>query len=303
MVDTGDEFSHRPTESDSWQENYMFLGWDERRRVATYLHLCHRPAEGTVEVKALVGMDGVVVSGDYEHSGADCLAADGLWADVTTPLEKWNLRFQGHGTEAPAGSWTTGQGPVPFGFDLNLHARSAAVDWSPLVDLVGFPERIAKTHYEQGMKLTGTAWIRDRSTEVTGLLVRDHTWGPREFDFDLGFWTPMVFGESEYFVCGSSALINGSWIGLLMHSDETGTIKVAGQHVARANGPLVPGRYTAAEVFSFSDNSTHDHFAFDGRLTVPVPYPSLSKAGRVMTDLYSRVTYRDKVGFGTFQWA
>jgi hypothetical protein len=303
MVDTAAEFRHDPGREPNWQENYMFLGWDEERRIATYLHLCHQPGRGLLDVKALVGMDGQVVSCDLEHSGDDCLAAQGLTVDVTVPLERWRLRYDGRGTRGPAGTWTAGVGDVPFGFDLDLHGRSPAVDWTPLVGLVDFPERVAKTHYEQGMKLTGRVWVGDSGSPVDGLLIRDHTWGFREFDFDLGFWTPMVFGESEHFVCGSSILLHGRWVGLLMHTDAAGDVRVAAEHIARANGPLEPGRYDRASVYSFADGREPERFDFAGRLTIPVPYQSLATGGKLMTDLYSRVTFRNEVGFGTFQWA
>lgn len=303
MVDQAAEFRHEPGPEHNWQENYMFLGWDEERQIATYLHLCHLAGHGLIDVKALVAMDGMVVSSDLEHLGSDCLDGQGLDASVTVPLERWKLRYEGRGTVAPAGTWTAGTGDVPFGYELDLHGRSPAVDWTPLVDLVDFPEKVAKAHYEQGMKLTGRVWMGDRESEISGLLIRDHSWGHREFDFDLGFWTPMVFGESEYFVCGSSILLNGKWVGLLMHCDPSGTIKVAGEHIARANGPLVPGSYDKATVVSVWEDLPYDRFDFDGRLTIPVPYKSLATGGKLMTDLYSRVTYQDKVGFGTFQWA
>jgi len=303
VVDAQSEFRHEPGPEPNWQENYMFLGWDEAQGIAVYLHLCHQPARGLIDVKALVAMDGSVVTTDFEHEGSDCLAARGLDVDVSVPLERWKLRYSGQGTRVPAGGWVSGTGEVPLGFDLELHGRAPAVDWTPLVGLVDFPERVAKAHYEQGMKVTGRVWAGDRESTMSGLLIRDHTWGFREFDFDLGFWTPMVFGDSEYFVCGSSILLHGKWVGLLMHTDESGTIRVAKEHFARANGPLIPGKYDKATVLSVSDDYPYDRFEFDGRLTVPVPYQSLTEGGKVMTDLYSHVRYGDRSGFGTFQWA
>lgn len=302
MVDQSDEFRHESTPG-NWQENYMFLGWDERRGIATYLHMAHVPSRGIVDVKALVHLDGQVVSCDVEHEADDCLGAPGLDIDVATPLERWKLRYSGQGTTAAAGTWTAGSGETPFGFDLDLVGKVPAVDWTPLVGLVDFPERVAKTHYEQGMHLTGTVWAGDRESEIDGLLIRDHTWGPREFDFDLGFWTPMVFDDGEYFVCGSSILLHGKWVGLLMHTDPSGTVKVCTDHVARANGPLIPGRYSKGQVYGIDPDGQADRFDFDGRLTIPVHYDSLATGGKLMTDLYSAVSYGDKTGFGTFQWA
>lgn len=306
MVDQSDEFRHATGGESNWQENYMFLGWDDNRRIGTYLHLAHVPGRGVLDVKALVHMDGKVVSCDVEVPGDDCLAAPGLDADVSTPLERWRLRYSGNGTPGEPGTWAAGTGEVPFGFDLDLTSKVTAVDWTPLVGLVDFPERVAKTHYEQGMRLTGKVWVGDRESEIDGLLIRDHTWGPREFDFDLGFWTPMVFDDGDYFVCGSSILLHGRWVGLLMHTDPSGTVKVCTDHVARANGPLVPGRYSKGTVFGISGDGpayTADRFDFEGRLTIPVHYDSLATGGKVMTDLYSAVSYGDKTGFGTFQWA
>lgn len=303
MVEQSDELRHEPGPEPNWQENYMFLGWDEDRRIGTYLHLAHVPGRGLVDVKALVLLDGQVVSADVEQEGSDCLAAQGLDADVTVPLRRWKLRYAGSGTPGAPGTWSTGTGGVPFGFDLDLVARVPAVDWTPLVGLVDFPERVARAHYEQGMRLTGQVWVGDRHSEIDGLLIRDHTWGPREFDFDLGFWTPMVFGDADYFVCGSSILLHGRWIGLLMHTDASGTTKVGTDHFARAHGPLVPGSYSGATVLGPSPGEPADRFEFDGRLTIPVRYDSLATGGKVMTDLYSKVSYGDRTGFGTFQWA
>jgi hypothetical protein len=303
MVEGSDEFRHAPGGEANWQENYMFLGWDDDRRIATYLHLAHVPARGVLDVKALVSLDGRIVSCDVEYDGDDCLAAPGLDASLDTPLEHWRLRYSGTGTEGAAGEWIAGSGDVPFGFDLDLTATVPAVDWTPLVGLVDFPERVAKTHYEQGMRLTGSVRVGDRTSEMTGLLIRDHTWGPREFDFDLGFWTPMVLDGGDYFVCGSSILLHGKWVGLLMHTGPSGTVKICTDHVARADGPLVPGRYSKGQVYGIGPDRLADRFDFDGRLTIPVHYDSLATGGKLMTDLYSRVTWGDKTGFGTFQWA
>lgn len=41
----------------------------------------------------------------------------------------------------------------------------------------------------------------------------------------------------------------------------------------------------------------------DPLCTDPVHYDSLTTGGKLMTDLYSAVTYGDRSGFGTFQWA
>lgn len=108
--------------------------------------------------------------------------------------------------------------------------------------------------------------------------------------FDLGFWTPIVFGDGDHFVCGSSILLHGKWAGLLMHSDASGTVKVCTDHFARANGPLVPGQYDKGTVLGISQEGSVDRFEFDARLTVPVHYDSLASGGKLMTDLYSVVS-------------
>lgn len=92
MVDPGDEYRHEPGPESNWQENYMFLGWDDPRRAGIYLHLAHVPATGTLDVKALVALDDCVTTTDVEHQGRDCLPPPGLEVDINAPLERWKLR-------------------------------------------------------------------------------------------------------------------------------------------------------------------------------------------------------------------
>lgn len=295
-----DERDHSPGPEPNWQENYFFLGFDEANQAAFYLHSARLPGRRTVEIKALAALGEHIVSVRRSDPAAANLAVPGLEAEVTKPFQRWHLGYSGTGTEAVAGTpgWLAdGPGDVPFGFSLDLESPVAPLDWAPVSVALGVPDILSR-HYEAAGHWSGEVRIGGDRAPASGLFIRDHSWGPRDFAlFDLAYWAPMYFPDTGAFFSATTILRNGRWTGFLLH-DAGGHTEVALDPWMRIDGFPEPGGYDSAAILS--PGSGDSCFEFRRLLHVPCRYPEMGD-GHVLDDMLSSVTWGDQQGFGVFE--
>lgn len=167
-----DELPHEPGDEPSWQESVVLSWWDDAAGIGGFHRIGHE-----------VGR-----------------AASVLWCGVVT---REGLRFRRNRTDGPLGpperDGGFGAGPAHF-LDVSGHAPCLRVaepeleleliveNTTPRHDLwdrAAHPEmgRLAHGHFQVSGRARGRARIGDLCCEVDALCHRDHSWGPRQWDY------------------------------------------------------------------------------------------------------------------------
>ena len=310
MTDTmgaSDEFHHEPIAGKNWQENYVFHAFDASSNSGWFIHLGHIFDQGIVDVRVMTIINGVVTSATSQAPGNDCLAAPGLDVKVSVPLERMRLRYSGRGAIGPAkdGFFGEREGNVPFGFDIEMISEHPIVNWTPFVRALKLDPISMGTRYEQGARWKGKLWSGDKEIEVEGLLVRDHSWGPRAWHGARvgGFWTPMVFDNGKKFISGVIST-SGNFISFSALSSPNGISDVTYENWIRINsGSLVARQFDEAEVLRLTEGKVerfsytgHMHFAWTRHASFMD-----TKHKRGISDMYSTIVGEGMTGFGTLQ--
>lgn len=310
MVDTlkpSDEFRHEPETGVNWQENYVWHAWDAERRSGWYFHLGHIHDEGIVDVRAMVIVDGVVTSATVQTAGDDCLGAPGLTANVVSPMERTKLRYDGKGFVGmdEEGFYGGMSGDVPFGFDIEMISEHHPVNWSPHDEKIGLAPEVAGNHYELGARWSGKLYCGDREIEASGLLARDHSWGPRKWTASTaaGFWAPITFDGGRRFISSCILLSHGKWSSFTVQADKNGIVDVCYDNWVRVDGFWVPRGYNSASLLRIFDDGIQ-RFDYEGQRNFAFArHASFNEKDqrRGIADMYSIVRSGDDVGFGTLQ--
>ena len=308
ILQSSDEFRHEPESGVNWQENYVWHAWDADRCSGWYFHLGHIHDEGIVDVRAMVIVDGVVASATVQTSGDDCLGVPGLAADVVRPMEQIRLRYDGMGAVGPdsQGFFGAQSGETAFGFDIEMVSEHQPVNWSPHDAIIGLDPKVAGNHYEAGARWSGRLRVGDREIEAAGLLVRDHSWGARQWSKGTtgGYWAPMVFDGGRRFFSGCIALIDGEWRTFTVQADSGGIVDVSYDNWVRLNGPLVPRQFNSASLLRFLDGRM-ERYDYAGQINFAFArHASFKDQGaerRGLADLYSVIRSGEALGFGTLQ--
>jgi hypothetical protein len=189
-IQAKDEFTHPLGPEKNFNESMYFNFFDGERGYGGFLRIGNRANEGYAEITLCLYLPGGEVMFNYkrpEIADNDAFDAGGMRFEVVEPLAKHRTLYEGSAVflREPEQMAEPGQafrenphkqvsldliheavGPV-FG---STGAQREAVD----------PEReFARAHYEQHMQIRGTLVIDGESTEINGLGLRDHSWGPR----------------------------------------------------------------------------------------------------------------------------
>ena len=293
MLTPEDERPHAAGPAPGWQENCFLMGWDDAAGAGFYLHVERLPEQGHQEVKAIVVTADELVTARAEVELGDTFAG----VEVDAPYRALRLSFSGTGRTRPGRTVFVDESPggdVAVGFDVELEAASAPVDWSALLSRMAV-EGTERNHYEQGLRWSGRLHAGGRTIDAAGLAVRDHTWGARQYDgFDYAWWTPTAFDDGS-FVTGVSLKLGDAWVGGSFAADGE-DVRVFPVHAVEPDGAPEPAAYDRARITAGDRN-------LDAvvRTHVPVRYPGFglpfvsSEAFSVVTDDAGRT------GFGTVE--
>lgn len=295
-----DEFRHTSTGEPNWQENYMFMGWDEDRQAGIYLHLGHLPDRGIVDTRVIVSVGDQVASAGVEHAAGECLGAPWIDADITDPMRRWRLRCSGTGVPGrdPEGWLASDSGDLPVGFDIELESLVPPVDWTAAWSALQIPN-IMTEHYEAGARWKGRVWIGGSEVACEGWLVRDHSWGPRDLKnaIELAWWWPTVFQDGSY-LTGVGVLRSGRWGGFVLQEKGDGPELLSDDPWVRPGGLLTPDGFDQASMLTAPSGG--ELYTFESRLHCPVYYETMGS--HQLDDVLCRVTAPDgKVGFGDLE--
>jgi hypothetical protein len=287
-----DECRHEPQPQPNWQENYMFLGWDEDHNTGIYLHLGHLPDRGVVDARILVSIGGRVCSAAKEFAVEECLAVPWVQADIVAPLDRWRLKSAAKGREGyGSGGWLAAGneiGNVECGFDIEFEGVVQTVDYADLWPQMGV-ENIFTHHYEAGCRWKGTVTLGGESIACAGSLIRDHSWGPRDLKnaVDLAWWFPMVADDGSRFITGTSLLRDGAWVGFMMEESGDGPKLISTDPWLRPDGLAVPSGFDSATLLCQRDGAGERVYRYHARLHAPVYYETMGS--HQLDDIFSRV--------------
>ena len=300
-----DEFLHRPPEPlpDRWQENYFLLGWDDDRRCGFYLHIERFIARRVIEIKAVLISGDDTASLSAEHPLTPVLEAPGLSVDIAEPFRTWNLHFDGRGQAGPGpGGFVahTESGDTPMSLDVVIRSTLPPIDWNEALRDLAIPG-IEHNHYELAATWEGTLEIGTHRVKASGLLVRDHTWGVRDYTtFPLAWWTPVCFEGAEAFFTGCSLLHRGRWVGVSIASADGQTTTVPGHVVELGEGRLDVRGYQTSTITAGGADTQPIVLQAETRVHVPVRYPGFAP-DYFLNDAFSVVRWGDRKGFGTIE--
>jgi hypothetical protein len=283
MLLPGDEFPHEPPGPvpPGWQENWYLLGWDAERGAGFSLHLGRVVAEQRFVARACGLAGGEVAAAAIDAPLGAELKAPGLEIDVD-PFRAWTVSFDGPDEQGR-----------PLAFDLVIESLLPPVDWREALASLMAPGT-ERDHYEVGGRVNGRLTIGAHTVEVSGLAVRDHTWGVRGYGgLDEAWWTPMCFAEPEpaYFT-GASVRYGDRWIGTSIAVDAVGPRVLPAHTVEVTDGSAGPAGYRSVLVRAASETvratvAAHAH----------APYPEWAP-GFWLNDAFCTVDWDGRRGVG-----
>lgn len=294
-----DEFPHDPGADQRWQETYWFSAWDHEHGSGVDVHLDYQPHEGYVEVQVIVGISGELVTLGGRYAVGNPLAIPGLETDIRVPMEHWTLRYSGMGVRGTDefGLSVHSTGDVPFGFSLDFHQFIPPVDFGSLYQAIR--PGILNTSYAGAARFTGEVWREGIHVPISGLLLRDHSWGPRDFVFDLSPGGYFALDHAATFLSATTFLHGERWAGLCVIQNESGT-QAHGDPWVRLDGLHVVGGFRSATI-RLPDTVTPSTIQVKGDHSISKWTPSSnSRSSYLWQQLFCTTRWGEKTGQGAF---
>ncbi len=205
-IQAKDEFTHPLGPEKNFNESTYYNFFDRSGGYGGFLRIGNRPNEGYPEVTLCLYLPGGEVMFNYkrpEIAGNDAFEAGGMKFEVMEPLVRHRTLDEGSAVflQEPEQMMEPGQA-----FRDNPHRRvrlelvheaiGPAYGTTGAGHEVVDPEReFARAHYEQHMRARGTLVIDGESTQIEGLGLRDHSWGPRYWQALKSYrWLTCAFG-------------------------------------------------------------------------------------------------------------
>jgi hypothetical protein len=204
-----DEGAHTPAPDDPiWQESQIFIWWDDTAGVGGLHRVGQLPNQGTANLwSGLITADGTRYLADRHD-----IALNGS--------DRTDRGLSSGGQSMCAGDEHSGS--VEFVDDeAELHLRY--VDFYPMCEVWehgtgGQVEaEMAAAHFETSGRVTGTVRLGERTIDVNGTFHRDHSWGPRDWEYLTGHrWVVGTAGREFSFssavMLGTSDIVSGGYI-------------------------------------------------------------------------------------------
>lgn len=211
-----DELPHLPSDHPRWQENFFIIASSANGETSFLIHCKRWPASGKQVARIAVRAGSKIISRKVEEAiPGGSFTVDGLELFPVKPYRELKLRGRFEGTPGfgPLGfvAWAS-DGEIEVGIDLTLRSELAPADFAEVFamraakfsgDVRPLTAEHVQAHYEQGGICEGHVTIEGERHTLTGLFVRDHTWGQRDesymADGTFGFWTATTLDEGNLF--------------------------------------------------------------------------------------------------------
>ncbi len=185
-----DDYTHPLGPEPNFNESMYFNFFDRARSAGGFLRLGNRANEGRAEMTLTLFMPDGSVLFQYDKpqiANNDAMDAGGMRFEVIEPLEKLRTVYEGGAVHLadptqmadPRKAFTENP-KKKVRVDLIHEAAGPAYGSTGARHTVVDPEKeFAKAHYEQHMRVHGTIDVDGVTSEIEGLGLRDHSWGPR----------------------------------------------------------------------------------------------------------------------------
>jgi hypothetical protein len=294
-----------------WQENMMAYGWDLQAGVGFWFHVQRIPHTRFTELKgAVFGLaDGV--SGREIVPMPESVMYEGLV--VEEPFKQVRLRYEGTGVAHTSDldlPCLASAGSVPYGMDLRLHGLAGPIDWHEPLSAMS---AIENDHYEMAGTWEGTLHYGGRRIQASGMFLRDHTWGLRNYTpdrqsddashghggFDIAWWTPMVLDEGRTFVNGIQVVAGDRTQQFCTLTEGEHTRVFDDFAVQVTDGTVEAGRYRAARITG-GDPQTRIDCEVSVIRHLPMYLPDHG-GPFVQSDAFGSVRWGNRTGWGSAQ--
>ncbi len=208
-LEPADEYPHEPGEAKNYNESMYLNIFDHGRKAGGWFRIGNRPNERYAEVSVCIYLpDGRIgfMFARPEIADNSRMEAGGLKVEVVEPFKRLKVTYAGNvlllerpfEMADPKTAWRNNPS-VPCTVEIDYVGESPMyggetvnADGSPIeID----PEKsFAKAHYEQHCSGTGRITVGDEVIEISGLGLRDKSWGPRHWQaIDWYRWCPLNF--------------------------------------------------------------------------------------------------------------
>lgn len=204
-----DEGAHAPDLQDPlWQESQIFIWWDETRGIGGLHRLGQLPGERRANI-----WNGLMTAAGtrYRSDRHDLPLRAGDRGER-------GLSVEGHGMQATSER----TGTIRFS-EPDAEVLLDYEDFHPMCEVWehGTGGRVeaemAAAHFETSGRVTGTMRLGDERFTVDGTFHRDHSWGPRDWEYLRGHrWVVGVAGPEFSFssavMLGTRDLVSGGYV-------------------------------------------------------------------------------------------
>jgi hypothetical protein len=206
-----DDYMHPLEAAVNFNESMYFNVFDRANNLGGWFRLANRPNEGKGEMTCCIylpdGRIGFMFARPERHDN-EALDGGGMKFTVVEPHKRLDVSYKGklclladpQDMMNPASAFKSNP-TVAAEVALRFDGVSPVFGGEP-VNADGSPieqkaeASFARGHTEQHTRGTGSIRVGDESFDVSGLGLRDHSWGPRYWQaIDWYRWLPMNFSE------------------------------------------------------------------------------------------------------------
>jgi len=238
VLEPEDEYNHEPDDVSNYNESMYFNLIDHSQKIGGWFRLGNRVNENYAEMTCCIYMPDGRVGFMYkkpEIQTNDVFDAGGMRFEVVEPFKELKLSYEGkvcvldkpNDMAEPKKAFT--ENPmVDTKVELTFNGISPMFGGRPVEKSTGkeptqkMEESFSKAHYEQHISGKGTVEVGDERFELSGLGLRDKSWGARYWQAIAWYrWLPMAFSDDFAMMISliSKDGITASSGGMVLHDD------------------------------------------------------------------------------------
>lgn len=314
-----DEYMHPLGPEENYNESMYFNVYDPKGKVGGWFRIGNRANEGYAEMTCCIYLPDGSVAFMFQRAkidNNDAFDAGGMRFIVDEPYKALSVTYRGevlllnnpHEMIDPGKAFKSNP-KLPCTVELSYRGVSPMYGGEPtLADGTLWRDNpnngLYVGHYEQHIAGTGTFVIGDQAYTISGLGLRDHSWGPRYWqNVQFYRWLPMNFTEDFAIMCLNKTAADGTKIigGMVLNGDRYDLIRDAGIETRWDENYY----QTSLRAWAKTD---HDEYEIEGRVMSLIPLRNrrtLEDGAELMTRITEGMTeYRCKgmVGYGLSEY-